>query len=302
MQNLLSKSRKFMKKNMGGYLIMLPSLLLFTFFIWLPLIKNVQLSFLDVTNYTMEGQWIGFANYKAIFANPLFLKSLFNTLQYIFWSLIIGFMIPIILAVLLSEVVHFKGFFRTGLNIPNFIPGVAATAIWVYFFRSEQNGVLNSILNNLGLDAVNWLYSPSWSAIPLIVLTMTWKSAGATMLIYLAALQTIDESYYEAARIEGASPWQRIKLVTFPTILSNMKTLFILQVIAVFQVFYEPLMLTKQNPYSYSLLQILYKTGIQDMDISKGAAMGVVVSLFLFILTFVYLKLTNPRQRKVRRK
>jgi multiple sugar transport system permease protein len=302
MQNLLSKSRKFMKKNMGGYLIMLPSLLLFTFFIWLPLIKNVQLSFLDVTNYTMEGQLVGFANYKAIFSDPLFVRSLFNTLQYIFWSLLIGFMIPIILAVLLSEVVHFKGFFRTGLNIPNFIPGVAATAIWVYFFRSEQNGVLNSILNNLGLDAVNWLYTPSWSAIPLIVLTMTWKSAGATMLIYLAALQTIDESYYEAARIEGASPWQRIRLVTFPTLLSNMKTLLILQVIAVFQVFYEPLMLTKQNPYSYSLLQILYKTGIQDMDISKGAAMGVVVSLFLFTLPFVYLKLTNPRERKVRRK
>jgi len=301
-QNLLMKTSRFFKKNMGGYLLMLPSLLLFTFFIWLPLLKNVQLSFLDITNYTMEGTFKGFANYQAIFENPLFVRSLFNTLQYIFWSLLIGFMIPIILAVLLSEMVHFKGFFRTGLNIPNFIPGIAATAIWVYFFRSEQNGVLNSILNNLGISQVNWLYSPNWSAIPLIVLTMTWKSAGATMLIYLAALQTIDESYYEAARIEGASAWQRIKLVTFPTIFSNMKTLLILQVIAVFQVFYEPLMLTKQNPYSYSLLQILYKTGIQDMEISKGAAMGVVVSLFLFTLTFVYLKLTNKKERQVRNK
>ncbi|MCF7924549.1 MAG: sugar ABC transporter permease [Candidatus Izimaplasma sp.] len=291
-----------MKKNMGGYLLILPSLLLFTFFVWLPLLKNVQLSFYDITNYTMDGTFVGFDNYKAIFNNPLFLRSLFNTLQYIFWSLIIGFMVPIFLAVLLSEIVHFKGLFRTGLNIPNFIPGIAAMAIWVYFFRSEQSGVLNSLLNNLGISQVNWLYSPPWSAIPLIVLTMTWKSAGATMLIYLAVLQTIDESYYEAARIEGANAWQRMRIVTFPTLLTNIKTLLILQIIAVFQVFYEPLLLTKQNPYSYSLLQILYKTAIQDMEVSEGAAMGVVVALFLFILTFIYLKVTSTNEGKVRKR
>ncbi|MDP3130111.1 MAG: sugar ABC transporter permease, partial [Bacillota bacterium] len=146
-----------------------------------------------------------------------------------------------------------------------------------------------------GGEAISWFYDPPWSAIPLIVLTMTWKGAGATMLIYLAALQTIDPTQYEAARIEGANAWQRIKIVTIPTILENVKTLLILQVIVVFQVFYEPLMLTKQNPYSISLLQILYETAIQDMEIARGAAMGVVVSLMLFSLTIVYLRLTRNK-------
>lgn len=294
---MVGNLKRFFGKNLGGYLIMLPSVILFAFFIWVPLLKNLHLSFFDVTNYDTIGDFVAFDNYKTIFANDLFIRSLLNTLQYIGWSLLIGFFVPIFLALLVNEAVHFKGIFRTALNIPNFIPGIAATAIWVYFFRSEQNGVLNSILANLGIDKVNWLYTPNWSAIPLIVLTMTWKGAGATMLIYLAALQTIDSTYYEAARIEGANMWWRLRLVTFPTLFQNMKTLLILQVIAVFQVFYEPLMLTKQNPYSYSLLQILYKTAIEDMKIDEGAAMGVIVSLMLFILTFVYLRIVNRKQK-----
>ncbi len=276
---------------------MLPSLFLFAFFIWVPLLKNVQLSFFDVTNYRTIGDFVGFQNYRDIFSNPLFLRSLWNTVQYILWSLLLGFGLPIFLAVVLNELVHLKGFFRTTLNIPNFIPGIAAVATWVYFFRSEQNGVLNSLLGEIGVSAVNWFYTPNWSAIPLIVLTMTWKGAGATMLIYLAALQTIDSTYYEACRIEGANAWQRMRLVTFPTLKNNLKTLLILQVVSVFQVFYEPLMLTKQNPYSFSLLQILYKTGIEDMEISLGAAMGVVVSIILFILTAIYLRIANKKEK-----
>ena len=283
---------KTIKKNLGGWSIMLPSLFLFAFFVWVPLLKNVRLSFFDVVNYQQIGAFVGFDNYAAIFRDPQFTGALWNTVQYVFWSLAIGFILPIGLAVLLNEVVHFKGFFRTFLNVPNFIPGIAATAIWIYFFKSEDNGVLNSLF---GGEAISWFYDPPWSAIPLIVLTMTWKGAGATMLIYLAALQTIDPTQYEAARIEGANAWQRIKIVTIPTILENVKTLLILQVIVVFQVFYEPLMLTKQNPYSISLLQILYETAIQDMEIARGAAMGVVVSLMLFSLTIVYLRLTRNK-------
>jgi multiple sugar transport system permease protein len=258
---------------------------------------NLRLSFFNVTNYETIGDFVGFEHYKQVFANELFMRSMWNTVQYILWSILLGFFTPVFFALLLNEALHFKGFFRTALNIPNFIPGIAATAIWIYFFRSEQNGVLNSILSSLGIDPVNWLYTPSWSAIPLIVLTMTWKGAGATILIYLAALQTIDQTYYEAARIEGANMWWRLRLVTFPTLFANMKTLFILQIIAVFQVFYEPLMLTKQSPYSYSLLQILYKTAIVDMKIDQGAAMGVLVSLMLFALTFVYLKLISKKEK-----
>lgn len=292
MKQALARIAKTVKKNLGGWGLMLPSLLLFAFFVWAPLIKNVRLSFFEVVNYQSVGDFVGFDNYVAIFQDPAFTGALWNTVQYVFWSLVIGFALPIALAVVLNEVVHLRGFFRTALYVPNFVPGIAATAIWIYFFKSEGNGVLNSLFAG---EAVSWFYDPPWSAIPLIVLTMTWKGAGATMLIYLAALQTIDPTHYEAARIEGANAWQRIRLVTLPSIMENVKTLLILQVIAVFQVFYEPLMLTKQNPYSTSLLQILYETAIQDMEVSRGAAMGVVVSLMLFALTAVYLRATRAK-------
>jgi multiple sugar transport system permease protein len=281
------------KKNLGGWLIMIPSILLFIFFIWVPLFSNISLSFYETVGYSKE-TFVGFDKYKEVFADPVFIKAFINTLKYTFWSIVIGFVIPIILALILSEVIHLKGLFRTAIYFPNIVPGLATVLMWTFLMDPAEGGVLNSILANFGMGPKPWLNDPSL-VIPLIVLTMTWKGAGATTLIYLATVQGIDDTYYEASRIEGASIWQRIRYITIPHLLPTIRMLFILQIINVFQVFYEPMVMTGGGPdnASISLLQLIYNYAFKSGDAAKAAALGVIVAMMLFVLTIVYLKISK---------
>lgn len=287
----------FIKKNLGGWLIMMPSLLLFIFFIWGPLLSNISLSFFDSVGYD-RGAFTGLDNYREVFSDPVFSKAFFNTLKYTFWSVVLGFGVPIFLALLLSELVHGKGFFRTSIYFPNIIPGLATVLLWTFLFDPSEGGVLNGILAYFDIGHMPWLNSPNL-AIPLIVVTLTWKGAGATTLIYLASIQNISDTYYEAARIDGASLWQRIRYVTLPHLIPTVRMLFILQVIMVFQVFYEPLVMTGGGPdnASISLLQLIYRYAFQQGDAAKAAALGVLVALMLFALTIVYLRISRRGAR-----
>ena len=282
-------------KNMGGWLIMLPSIALFIFFVWQPLLSNISLSFYDTIGFTKE-EFVGLSKYREVFADEVFMKAFVNTIKYTIWSIILGFGIPIILALLISEIVHFKSFFRTAIYFPNIVPGLATVIMWRFLMDPDPGGVFNSMLAIVNVGPQPWLNSQRF-VIPLIVLTMTWKGAGATTLIYLATIQSIDSTYYEAARIEGASVWQRVRYITLPSLKPMIRMLFILQIISVFQVFYEPLVMTNGGPdnASISLLQLIYRYAFIRGDASKAAALGVIVALMLFILTAVYLKLTKNK-------
>lgn len=276
------------KRHLGGWLIVLPGLILLAFFVWIPLISNVSLSFYEAQGYTKQ-QFVGLAKYAEVLADPVFQRALINTVLYVVWSLIIGFMAPIVFALLLSEVVHFRGLFRTAIYFPNIVPGLAAAIMWKFMFDPDPGGMVNGLLAKIGVAPQPWLGSATW-VIPLIVLTMTWKGAGATTLIYLAAIQSISKTLYEAARVEGATVWQRLRYITLPSIAPSVRLLFILQIISVFQVFYEPLVMTGGGPNnaSLSLLQLIYRYGFVRGDVAKAAALGVIVALALLVLTGFY--------------
>jgi len=293
------KIKKFLRKNLGGWLIMLPGLALFTFFVWKPLFQNIILSF----SHTMGMKAVGFAgfeNYKSVFQDVFFIDALVNTFKYLFWSIIIGFFIPIILGILLSEVVHFRGFFRLGIYFPSIVSGMAVAIMWSYLFDPNPGAVLNQLLARLGFKYSGFLSNPKLT-IPLIILTMTWRGAGATALLYLSSLQNISNSQYEAARIDGANWFNRLRFVTFPHLMPTIKLLFILQVISVFQVFYEPMVMTGGGPNgaSVSLLLLSYNY-YQQMELSKSAAVAVILSLIIIVLTVIYLRLSNPNKREAK--
>ncbi len=292
------RCKRLFRNNWSGWLLMLPGLILFTFFVWAPLAQNIVMSFCDVKGFTIEG-FNFFENYKRVFSDPMFVKALSNTFQYIFWSIIIGFLLPIFLGLLLSEVVHFKGLFRLGIYFPSIASGMAVAIMWSYLFDPNPGAVLNQLLTALGLPVSQFLSNQSLT-IPLIVITMTWRGAGATVLIYLSALQNIDNSQYEAARMDGAGMWSRIRYVTLPHIAPTIRMLFILQIISVFQVFYEPLVMTGGGPdgASVSLLLLSYKYFFDSMDAGASAAVGVILSVIIISLTVVYLKLSNPKKEK----
>jgi multiple sugar transport system permease protein len=290
----MGKGRVLYKKNISGWLLMLPALILFAFYVWEPLLESVRLS-LYRTRGTKLINFVGFQNYAEVFQHPDFWPSLRNTFYYILWSLVIGFLVPIVLALIINEVRGFKkSFIRTSVYIPNVIPGMAMVLLWSFIFRPGETGILNILLNFLHIQPQPWLTNARWT-IPLIVITLTWKGAGATTLLYIAGLQGIDPELYEAAIIDGANISTRIRYITLPCIFNLARTLLILQIIAVFQILYEPLVLTNGGPNnaSISIMQLVFKFAFERFDYPKAAAVSVIISVILVILTVAYFKLSK---------
>jgi len=284
------------RKDLVGWLIMLPTIILFAFFVWEPLLESVRLSMYDAKGLKLL-KFVGFDNYVQLFHYPIFMKSLANTFGYIIWSLIIGFFAPMVLAIIITETVHFKSFFRIGVYLPNIVPGLATVIMWRYLFLPGNNGVFNIILSKIGIDPQVWLNN-TWLTIPLIVVIMTWRGAGATALLYMANIGNIDPGLYEAATIDGAGIFMRIRHITFPSIFSLGKTLLILQIIAVFQILYEPLVLKNGGPNnaSYSIMMVVWNYANRNMDYPMAAATSVVICVMLIILSGFYFKFTKSKE------
>lgn len=286
---------KFKKRDMLSWLVMLPSLILFAFFIWEPLFENIRLSLFSAVRYELQ-EFVGLDNYIKVIKNPDFVAAFKNTFSYTFWSLIIGFLVPIILGILISETVRFKSLFRVGIYFPNIVPGLATVWIWSFFFNPGKTGVLNIILSKIGIEPQIWLTNPKWT-IPLIIITMTWKSAGSTALIYMANISGISPDLYEAATIDGAGIWKRIRYITLPSVFSLAKTLLILQVISVFQILYEPMVMTNGGPNnaSISLMMLMYRYAFRDFNFPAGAALSVMICIVLIILSGIYMFVTKKK-------
>lgn len=279
------KKKVIGKKDISGWLLMLPSLILFSFFVWGPLVMNVILSFFD--GFGLK-EFRGFQNYVAIFHDETFLAAFSNTFLYIFWSLIIGFLVPLILGIMLSELRHCKALFRIGLYLPCVISGVAASFLFKNLYSPEPYSVLNTLLQAMGLPP-SLFVADKKLAIPLIVLAMTWRGAGSTVLIYLSAIQTIDTNQFEAVRLDGGGFVSRLNHVVLSHLKPTISTLFIMQIISVFQVFYEPMIITSDNDVNtVSLMLKSYTYAFSDGKPELGAAVGVILSLIILFFTAIY--------------
>lgn len=289
------KQKGFKTRDLVGWLIMLPTLILFAFFVWEPLIESVRLSMYTAKGIRLE-EFVWFENYRKVLRHPDFWDAFKNTFSYIGWSLIIGFLVPIVMAILITETIHMRDFFRVGVYFPNIVPGLATVLIWQYFFRPGNTGVLNILLSKVGIPNQIWLTNLKLT-IPLIVLTMTWKGAGSTSFIYMAGISNINSDLYEAATIDGASLLARVRYITLPHIFSLAKTLLILQVITVFQILYEPLVMTNGGPNnaSISIMQLVYNYAFRDFNYPLAAALSVMICIVLILLSGLYFKLTTKK-------
>jgi len=288
--------QKLLKRDLAGWLIMIPTIILFAFFVWEPLLESVRLSLYTAKGIRLQ-EFVGFDNYKLVLSHPDFLAAFSNTFKYILWSLLIGFFVPIFIAILISETVHMKSLFKVGVYFPNIMPGMATVMMLGYFFRPGNTGVLNILLAKIGLEPMVWLTNPKLT-IPLIVVTMTWRGAGSTALIYMAGINSINSELYEAATLDGAGILSRIRYITVPNIFSLGKTMLILQIIAVFQILYEPLVMTNGGPNnaSISIMQLVYNYAFRDFNYPAAAALSVIMCIILVILSGLYFKLTKSKE------
>jgi multiple sugar transport system permease protein len=272
-----------------AWLIMLPGLILMTFFVWEPLLESIRMSLYKTENIELV-EFVGFRNFISVMGKSNFMQALTNTFSYTFWSLLIGFALPILLAMLIGETVRGKGFFRTAAYLPNMLPGLAVIILWSAFFSGEKSGVLNILLSKFGVARQSYLTRANL-VVPIIISVATWKGAGATALIYMAGMAGVNPELYEAAAIDGASVWQRVIHILLPSIRKLAGTLLILQIISVFQIMYEPMVLTKGGPdnASLSLMQLMWQYAFGGaMNYGKASAVAVIVTLILLVMTGIY--------------
>ncbi len=282
-------SRARTAETFKSWLIMLPGLILMCFFVWEPLFESIRMSLYKTRNVELV-RFVGLDNFISVVTKDDFLQALQNTFSYTFWSLLIGFFLPIVMAILIGETTKGKGFFRTAAYLPNMLPGLAVIILWSAFFSGEKSGVLNILLSGLGIPRQTYLTRAEW-VIPIIILIATWKGAGATTLIYMAGMAGVSAELYEAAAIDGATVWQRIIHILLPAVRKLAGTLLILQIISVFQIMYEPMVLTKGGPdnASLSLMQLMWQYAFGgSMNYGKASAVAVIVTLILLLMTAVY--------------
>ncbi|MDE2250605.1 MAG: sugar ABC transporter permease [Gammaproteobacteria bacterium] len=288
-----------MNRAAAGWWFSLPALTLIGVFFLLPVVAALLLSFTDFDLYALADpanlRFVGFENYRTLLLTPLFWKALANTALFVVLGVPLSLCASLGAALLLdSSLARCKPFLRTALFAPVVTTLVAVALIWRYLLHTRY-GVLNYLLAKLGLGPVDWLGDPDWS-MPSIVLLAVWKNFGYNMIILIAALQAIPADLYEAARIEGAGAWGRLRHVTLPLLAPTLALVGIVTVSGYFQLFAEPYVMTQGGPLqsTVSVLYYMFDEGFTWWKL--GYASSVAFVLFALILLFTALQLRLARR------
>jgi multiple sugar transport system permease protein len=277
-------------------LFLLPMLLLFGAFSWYPIARTVIMS-LQHTNLVQPATWVGLDNFRTVLHDPLLPKAVENTAEFAGLALIFGYPIPLIAAVLMSEVRRFRGVYSALAYLPVVIPPVVAVLLWKTFYDANSTGVFNTILGWIQLGPYPWLQSQQ-TALPSLVLESTWANAGGTVIIYLAALTGVRRELYEAASVDGASLWRKVWHITLPQLRGVLLVTMILQIIGTAQVFLEPYLFTSGGPANSTLtvLLLIYNYAFGNSlggDYGSATALSLMLAAFLAVFSLLYLRATR---------
>jgi multiple sugar transport system permease protein len=279
----------------AGFLLLAPGFLLLAVFLALPVVASLLLSLTDFDLYAIGDpsavRLVGLGNYARLLHDPVFWRALANTLFFVLVGGPLTVGLALGAALLLNhKLVRFPGLFRTIYFAPVVTTLVAVAAVWKYLYH-PRFGLLNAALDVVGVGPVDWLGDPRW-AMPAIVLMAAWKNFGASMIIFVAGLKSIPESLYEAARIDGAGPWQRFRRITVPLLSPTFLFVGLTTTIGYFQLFAEPYVMSGGDGgpmnATLSVALFMYKQGFRWWSIGSAAAIAFV--LFAVILAATLLQ------------
>jgi len=284
------------RDGLGGFLFLLPLLAVFGLFAWFPILRAVVMS-VQETNLVSAPTFVGLENFSRVLADPQLEIAVRNTAWFAFLALVFGYPVPIVLAVVMSEVRKGRGLFSALAYLPVVVPPVVSVLLWRFFFQASSHGVFNTMLGWVGLGPLPWLQSAG-TAMPSIVIESTWANAGSAVIIYLAALVAVPTELYDAAEVDGASVWQKIRHVTLPQLRGVLLVTLILQLLATAQLFTEPLLFTSGGPNNATLtvLLLIYRYAFQNSlggDYGMAAALSLMLAAFLAVFTAIYYRLTR---------
>jgi len=281
-------------KALWGYLFLTPHALGLLLFVTLPILASIYLSFTEY-NIFQPPKWIGLANYRtAFFEDWLFWPSLLRTFEYAFLSVPLGLIGSLTLAILLNQPVKAKGFFRTLYFLPSITPGLATIFLWNYILHPTI-GPVNWALSKIGIQGPTWFADKTW-ALPSLVFMDLWGGiGGGRMLIFLAGLQGVPESLYEAAELDGAGSWARFWHITLPMISPTMLFNLVLGVIGALQVFTSAFVATQGGPAFSTWFYALhvYQNAFEYFRMGYASALAWLFAIIVLVFTAVQLSMSR---------
>lgn len=289
------------KKDWQLYLLLAPMLIWLLLFLYKPM-YGLQIAFKDYSVFRgiAGSPWVGIEHFETLFGNDQFIRALKNTLIISFFSLIFGFPVPILLALMFNEVIHqrYKKTLQTIVYLPHFISSVIIAGIVITAF-SPSAGIVNTMLGALGFDSVYFLTKPEWFR-PIFIGTSIWQEAGFQSIVFLAAIAGVSPTLYESAVVDGASRWQMMWKITLPSILPTIIIMLIIRIGNLLEVSFEMIILLYQ-PATYETADVvntfIYRQGVQGGQYDLAAAAG----LFNAVVAFVLVMTANTISKRYSR-
>jgi multiple sugar transport system permease protein len=271
-------------QSLVAWLFALPFVLIFGFFMLVPLISSFVMSFTDFTSKDVRNPlavgFVGLDQFAELFGNPQFLRSMLNTGYFVVVGIPLTMAVGLALAVALNNgITRFRSAFRVGFYTPVVTSIVAVAVVWRFILQDD--GLINAVLGWVGIDGPNWLNSTTW-AMPAMILMAVWRNMGTLMIIFLAGLQTIPEQVKEAAAIDGAGRWSIFRLITLPLLRPTLLLGAVLLSVGYLQFFEEPYVMTRGGPLD-STLSVTYFTFNQFGFGKYGTASAASYVLFAVI-------------------
>lgn len=288
-----SRLKSIMNHDSFWALIFLfPSLVGFVVFILFPLIASLGLSFAE---WDLSGaiRWISLDNFTEIFNDPTVVKVFLNTVYFTLVTVPLLIIIPLILAIALNQKIKGIRFFRAAYFLPVISSMVAVSMAWQWMFNKDF-GLINYFLSFLGIPGPNWLTSSTW-AMPAVMITSIWKGIGFNMLLFLAGLQSIPATYYEAADVDGINWFKKFWHITVPLLSPTTLFVTVMTIINSFQVFDQIVVMTGGGPSRSSsvLVHYIYQNAFKFYRMGYACALGWLLSIFIFGLTFIQFRLNK---------
>lgn len=282
--------RRAFREAASGYLFIAPAALLLAVFFFIPTLYAFAVSFFRWDFMNPVKTYVGFGNYIKLIGSAEFWHVMWTTVYYMLGAIPIAMFFALILAICINEKLKFLAFFRTATFAPVVASIVAMAAVWLWMY-DPINGLLNYFLKIFGISPIRWL-TDTQLAMPSLILFDIWKHTGYDMIIYLAGIQSIPDSYYEAAKIDGADAWQRFWKITWPLLGPTTLFILIISIIQRFQVFSMIHTMTKGGPVGATnvIVFYLYEKAFIHFEMGYAFAIAYVLFLIIFLVTVIQWK------------